>query len=201
MSPSENKPPAGIKWERRTAADLATEAGRRTTENVWRCVQRGLVYPSPYATFATFFRREHPTSAMTTKRLGEVLADVRQTIHEKFPDAHTTAILGVGFGLWQEISIADGMPLPAGMRLRFGTGADDGERAEREPVRSEVFHRPGTAFTDSGADLWFHIKSDDEAHCEGVLAWLRERLEDERGLGRRRENSLASGSDEVEPTR
>jgi deferrochelatase/peroxidase EfeB len=150
MSTSENKPPAGIKWERRTAADLATEAGRRTTENVWRCVQRGLVYPSPYATFVTFFRREHPTSAMTRKRLGEVLADVRQTIHERFPGAHTTAILGVGFGLWQEMSIADDTPLPAGTRLRFG--ADDGEHAEREPVRSEVFHPPGTAFTDSGAD-------------------------------------------------
>ena len=40
MSTSEIKPPAGIKWESRTAVDLATDAARRTTENVWRCVQR-----------------------------------------------------------------------------------------------------------------------------------------------------------------
>src|SRR6516164_4250239 len=159
MSTSETQPPAGIKWESRIAADLATDAGRRTTENVWRCVQRGLVYPSPYATFVTFFRQENLKSAMTKKRLGKVLADTRHTIHEQFPNAHTTAILGVGFGLWQEMSISDGTPLPAGMRLQFAVGVDGGERNQRPPVSSEVFHRPGTAFVDSAADLWFHIKS------------------------------------------
>ena len=83
MSNSEIKPPAGIKWQSRTAADLATDAGRRTTDNVWRCVQRGLVYPSPYATFVTFFRQQHPKSAMTKKRLGKVLADARRTAHRR----------------------------------------------------------------------------------------------------------------------
>jgi deferrochelatase/peroxidase EfeB len=137
-----------------------------------------LVYPSPYATFVTFFRPENPKSAMTKKRLGKVLADARHTIHEQFPNAHTTAILGVGFGLWQEMSIADGTPLPRGMRLRFGIGAEEGARNERRPVRSEVFHRHGTVFVDSEADLWFHIKSDNEAYCTGLMAWLRERLEE-----------------------
>jgi len=61
MSTSEIKRPAGSKWEPRTAADLATDAGRRTTEDVWCCVRRRLVYPSAYATFATFFRPEHRT--------------------------------------------------------------------------------------------------------------------------------------------
>ena len=181
MSNSEIKPPAGIKWESRTAADLATDAGRRTTDNVWRCVQRGLVYPSPYATFVTFFRQEHPKSAMTKERLGKVLADARHNIHQHFPNAHTTAILGIGFGLWQEMSIADGTSLPAGMQLQFGIGVDQDERTKPQPVSSKVFHHPGTAFVDSGADLWFHIKSDNEAHCEGMLAWLRARVEKEEG--------------------
>jgi deferrochelatase/peroxidase EfeB len=128
--------------------------------------------------FVTFFRQEHPESTMTKGRLGKVLADARHTIHQQFPDAHTTAILGVGFLLWQEMSIADGTALPVGMRLRFGIGEDEGERNKRPPVRSEVFRRPGTAFADSGADLWFHIKSDIEAHCAGLLVWLRERLEE-----------------------
>src|SRR5579863_8500880 len=114
MSTTENKPPAGVHWKSGTAADLSTEAGRRTTENVWRCVQRGLVYPSPHAVFVTFFRRDHPESAMTKARLGQVLADARHTIHQHFSDAHTTAILGVGFGLWHEMSAADGTPLPRG---------------------------------------------------------------------------------------
>jgi hypothetical protein len=61
MSTSVIKPPAGIKWEPRTAADLATDAGRRTTEDVWCCVPWRLVCPSAYATFATFSRQEHRT--------------------------------------------------------------------------------------------------------------------------------------------
>jgi Dyp-type peroxidase family len=178
MSTSDIKPPAGIKWQSRTAADLATDAGRRTTEDVWRCVQRGLVYPSPYATFVTFFRQERPASAMTKARVGKVLADARHTIHQRFSGAHTTAILGVGFGLWQEMSVADRTPLPNGMRLRFGIGSGEGKRNDQTAVRSELFHRPGTAFVDSGADLWFHIKSDNETHCAGMLTWLRERLEE-----------------------
>ncbi len=175
MSTSEPKPPSGIHWKARTAADLATDAGRRTIEDVWRCVQRGLVYPSPHAAFVTFFQRQHLESPMTKARLGRLLADSRQVIHDRFPDAHTTAILGVGFALWQEMSTAAGTPLPKGMRLRFGIG---GENAQ-EPVRSSVFQRPGVAYKDSEADLWFHIKSDNGAHCEGVMAWLRNRLENE----------------------
>jgi hypothetical protein len=124
MSMPEINPPPGLNWKSRTAADLSTDAGRRTTENVWRCVQRGLVYPSPHAVFVTFFRRQHPESAMTKARLGKVLAEARHTIHKKFPDPHTTAILGVGFGLWHEMSAGDGTPLPDGMRLQFGIGAD-----------------------------------------------------------------------------
>ena len=106
-TPSTN-PPAGLDWKlaSRTADDLSTDAGRHATDDVWRCVQRGLVYPSPYAIFVTFFRRARPAAAMTKLRLGRVLAEARHEIHEKFRKAHTTAVLGVDFGLWREMSIA-----------------------------------------------------------------------------------------------
>jgi len=164
MTASANNPPAGLKWEleSRTAADLTPERARQTSDNVWSCVQRGLVYPSPYALFVTFFRKPS-AKPMTKQRLGHVLANVRHEIHVNFPKAHTTAILGVGFDLWREMSQADGTTLPRGMALQFGDG---------------VFTRPGTAFMNSRADLWFHIKSDNEQHCEGVYAWLRHRLEE-----------------------
>jgi Dyp-type peroxidase family len=173
MSTQDTRQPAGLNWNltSRTAADLSADAGRRTADDVWRCVQRGLVYPSPHAMFATFFRREHSGPGMTKWRLGHILANARHMIHEKLPKAHTSLILGVSFGLWQEMSVADGLPLPVGMRLQ----------SEMEPGqnRARVFHRPGTAFFDSGADLWFHIKSDIELHCNGVLEWLRHRLEEQ----------------------
>src|ERR1700686_4576735 len=177
MSNLKIHPPPGVNWKSSTAADLSTDAGRRTTEDVWRCAQRGLVYPSPHAVFVTFFQREHLESAMTKGRLGKVLADARHTIHEQFPEAHTTAILGVGFGLWYDMSVADGTPLPDGMRLQFAAGADKHGHNYEPSLRSALLHPQGVAFTDWGAGLWFHIKSDQAAHCEGVMAWIRHRLE------------------------
>jgi Dyp-type peroxidase family len=173
MSKSKLELPAGIEWKTSSAADLATESGRRTTQDIWRCVQRGLVYPSPFAMFVTFFQREHLQSPMTKVRLAELLASARDMIHQKFPGAHTTVVLGVDFALWHEMSVADGAPLPKGMRLQFAMGAEGSPQS----LRSSVFLRPGVAFKDSEADLWFHIKSDKEEHCMGVRDWLQQRLE------------------------
>ena len=84
MAKANTNAPAGLDWKvaSRTVKDLSTEGARRTTDDIWRGVQRGLVYPSPYAIFVTFFRRERPAAAMTKKRLGDVLAGARQRIHE-----------------------------------------------------------------------------------------------------------------------
>ena len=47
-TPSTNPPTGlGLKLESRTADDLSADGGRHATDDVWRCVQRGLVYPSP----------------------------------------------------------------------------------------------------------------------------------------------------------
>ena len=156
-----------------TASDLSTERGRKTSENIWRLVQRGLVYPAPCAIFVTFFRSATPKTAITKELLGRVLKHVRRKIHTDFRSKHTTAILGVSFGLWRELSAEDGSSLPLGMSLRLAPSDN--------PTLSSVFNRPGTAFKDSAADLWFHIKSDDADHCKGVLEYLRNHLEEELG--------------------
>jgi len=158
------------------AADLSAEAGRETSDRIWRFAQRGLAYPSPYAIFVTFFRRENPRSKMTKGGLGHILANARHRIHEDFPNAHTSLIMGVGFELWYEMTLVDKTPLPQGMQMQFGM---DAQSKGAPSLRSNVFHRPGSVFVDSEADLWFHIKSDKEEHCQGVLAWLRNRIEQE----------------------
>jgi Dyp-type peroxidase family len=180
MTKANSNTPARLDWKvgSRTVKDLSTDGARRTTDDIWRCVQRGLVYPSPYAIFVTFFRGERPAAAMTRERLGNVLADARKQIHEHYPKAHTTTILGVGFDLWHAMCIADGKPLPVGMSLQFSDSKHNGGGGAEPLLHSAVFTRPGTAFLDSKADLWFHIKSDDQKHCEGMLAWLRRRIEE-----------------------
>jgi hypothetical protein len=119
----------------------------------------------------TCFLKATRKPEITKELLGRVLNDVRAEIHTGFGSAHTTVILGVGFGLWHEMSAADGTAVPQGMALRFPVDRDEG--GEAGALRSRVFSCPGTPFVDSAADLWFHIKSNDERHCEGVLAWLR----------------------------
>ncbi len=141
-----------------------------THDAVWRLVQRGLVYPSPNAIFITFFR-SRKASPLTKGTLGQVVRGTRARIHADFGKAHTTAILGVGFDLWRELSARDGTSVPLGMQLH-----SDGEKAGGESSDG-VFARPGTVFVDSGADLWFHVKSDNPKHCQGLLEYLRHVLE------------------------
>ena len=179
MRKTKAKPSTSVDFNinERIARHLSTDSGRHTVDDIWRCAQRGLVYPSPYAIFVTFFRKTDLSSAITKARLGHIWLDIRKEIHSNFGKAHTTAILGVGFDLWQEMSREDETPVPKGMSLQFGIQSAESENAG--PVlRSTVFTRPGTAFVDSQADLWFHIKSDDPEHCRGVLVWLRQRIEE-----------------------
>ncbi|HEX6037268.1 Dyp-type peroxidase, partial [Longimicrobium sp.] len=156
----------------RTEADLSTEKGDHASHEIWRQVQRGLVYPAPHAIFATFWRapRAKGSRRLTKKVLRRLVKDVRREIHRNYGSRNTTAIAGVGFALWKEWCARDGTPVPTGMELRFpdGTGS-----------HSAVFARSGGTFADSDGDLWFHVKSLDPAHCEGVLEFIRRRLEDE----------------------
>jgi Dyp-type peroxidase family len=159
--------------ENPSAEFLSTLHGTQTHEDLWRLVQRGLVYPSPFAVFATFRRLPEGTGQPLTKDLlRRLMQDTRKEIHAKYGSANTTAIVGVGFRLWQEWCAQEGTELPEGMKLLF-------PEQEAPAYRSSVFSRANGTFVDSQADLWFHIKSDKEPHCEHVFAFIRQRLVEE----------------------
>ena len=155
----------------RTEADLSTTRGNETSHEIWRQVQRGLVYPSPYAIMATFWRAAPGTgNPLTRDVLRRVVREVRAEIHRAYGSQNTTAIAGVGFGLWRSWCAEDGTPVPAGMELAFPDAGGDG---------STVFGRSSGTFADSRGDLFFHVKSLDPTHCEEVLAFIRRRLREE----------------------
>ncbi|MDI3288747.1 Dyp-type peroxidase [Polyangium sp. 15x6] len=166
----------GQSLHRESAEDLSTQAGNQTSHRIWSFTQRGLVYPSPYAVFATFFRNPPgvgaPVSIQTLRRL---LVDMREEIHISWGNSHTTAVMGVGFELWREMCAAEGKAPPAGMKLVFPAQEEDGSTSES---RSALFTRRGSSFVDSEADLWFHIKSDVSENCTKVFEYLKRRLEE-----------------------
>jgi len=128
-------------------------------DETWRQAQRGLIYPAPHALFAIFWRAPEPAARPLTRAvLSQVVATLREKIHESFGSANTVAVVGVGFPLWLEWCEKEGMAPPTGMR-------------ELDPS-THVFDLSNGTFKDSGGDLWFHIKSDVEEHCPGVFEHL-----------------------------
>ncbi|APU14932.1 MULTISPECIES: Dyp-type peroxidase [Actinoalloteichus] len=138
---------------------------------VWRHVQPGLVYPSPHALFATFWRAPNG-SPVTRALLSGVMSTVRETIHERYGDANTTAVVGVGFRLWLEICEQEGVAPPTGMTMLFPSASSDAGST------SDVFERSRGTFADSQADLWFHLKSDRDGDCAAVFELVSELLAD-----------------------
>ena len=152
-------------------------------------MQRGLIYPAPFA-FTTFFLKTAPvvtakgttsssssssssstsSSSSSSRKAGaimhladltNVVTEVRNFIHKKCPDSNTTAIVGVGFKLWASWVGVDFVP--ASMKLRFPLSPD-------EPLQSNVFHQPGiSTYNDAQADLWFNIKSDNKEFIKPVF--------------------------------
>lgn len=138
------------------------------SHDIWEHVQRGLVYPAPYALFATFWAAGDG-SELTRDMLCRVAAAVRDIIDRTDGDqSNTTAVIGVGFRRWARWCAEDGTTLPKGMRLQFEDPA--------EPLTSTVFERSAGTFRDSAGDLWFHIKSDGEERCREVFDCLVELL-------------------------
>ncbi|HKR66961.1 MAG TPA: Dyp-type peroxidase [Thermoanaerobaculia bacterium] len=133
-----------------------------TRNEIWSHVQRGLVYPAPFAIYALFGRKASGGNALTKDVLTRLLRDLREEIHSSMGDAHTSAIAGVGFALWREWS----SDAPAGMQFLQPDGAS-----------CAVFARSNGTLVDSGRDLFFHIKSDKPEHCKDVLDFIRKRLE------------------------
>ena len=51
------------------------------------------------------------------KRLRSLMLHIREYIHQHCGNRHTSAVVGVGFALWQAWATQDGSALPSGMRL------------------------------------------------------------------------------------
>ncbi len=134
---------------------------------VWKHCQRGLVYPSPHAIFATFWLNQ-PASR---QQLAELMAYLRESIttNEALKGHNTTAVLGVSFQNWAVICEQDGLSLPAGMRFNHTVDGD--------PFHSKVFKASNGIFNDAHGDIWVHIKSDYEQDCDMVLDILVAYLE------------------------
>lgn len=153
----------------------------RFTE-VWKHCQRGLVYPSPFAIFTTFWfqkrgnwqANKQPDGKKLVEyktQFAKVMAEIRSKIntHEDLKDRNTSVILGVSFENWAKICDEEGIPHPKGMTLQFPEHND--------PYVSKVFRASNGAFVDSNGDLWFHIKSDSKEACEIVNSLLIKALD------------------------
>lgn len=138
-------------------------------DEVWKHCQRGLVYPSPYAIFSTFWMKK----AVDKTQLAHLMAELRQEItnNEALASKNTSAILGISFKNWAAICEEDGKTLPKGMRLNFPEKED--------PFTSEVFDASKGVFDNANGDIWFHIKSDDEAACDLLLELILNGLKED----------------------
>ncbi|WP_316820410.1 Dyp-type peroxidase [Pedobacter gandavensis] len=138
-------------------------------DEVWKHCQRGLVYPSPYAIFATFWLRK----PVDKKQLALLMATIRDEItsNDALANKNTTVVLGVSFKNWADICAKDGTDLPKGMQLNFPE--------ENDPFTSKVFDASKGVFSNAHGDIWFHIKSDFEHPCELVLELIESALKDD----------------------
>jgi len=139
---------------------LSNNRSLRTTE-IWEYMQRGLVYPSPNAIFASFWIKKE--KSINRNDLLELKQQLRTHIHKKLKNRNTTAILGVGVKYWTNVCKKEGITLPKGMKFKY---------PDKDGFSSTVVSRSSHSFLNNDADLWFHIKSDDMEHCKAVLKYL-----------------------------
>jgi len=149
-----------VVYEGATSSELSGEHGAERLANLFQLMQRGLVYPAPYARFVSLWPK--PDAEIGRAFVGGVVKRVRAAIHRSYGGAHTTAVFGVSFPLYRSWCKRDKRSVPAGMSYKFPTGAGD-------DATSKIFRRSYGVFKDSGASLWVHIKSDDPSHLEGVF--------------------------------
>ncbi|MGH7339270.1 MAG: Dyp-type peroxidase, partial [Candidatus Rokuibacteriota bacterium] len=149
-----------VVYEGATSSELSGEHGAERLANLFQLMQRGLVYPAPYARFVSLWPQ--PDAKITRAFVGGVAKKVRAAIHARFGGAHTTAVFGVSFPLYRSWCEQDKRSVPAGMSYKYPVGSGD-------QATSKIFRRSYGVFKDSGASLWVHIKSDDPSHLEGVF--------------------------------
>ncbi len=147
---------------------LSQDHSLRHTE-VWEYTQRGLVYPSPHAIFASFWVNEGKTVSKADLR--NLKLKLRSHIHttKALKDSSTTAVLGAGVNFWTQLCKTEKMPLPKGLKFKYPDPSGNS---------STVISRSSSSFQNNNADLWFHIKSDDMNACILVLKYIVKELGD-----------------------
>ncbi|MCH7736744.1 MAG: Dyp-type peroxidase [Chloroflexi bacterium] len=148
------------------SVQLSAEDGKDRCINLFQLMQRGLIYPSPFARFATFWQSDRK---ITRDFIADVVTETRKVIHDKFGDKNTTVIFGLSFDLFKSWCEADGVPEPKGMKYKFPQQDEDRET-------STVFADSSGVFFDSAASIWVHIKSDEKSHLAGCYGVVRDLL-------------------------
>ena len=163
-----------LKFEDCCASDLCSHQGDDRMVNIFQLMQRGLVYPSPFSRFVTFWAK--PGAVITREMICDLVTSTRQEIHQNFGSRNSTAIVGVSFDLFDQWCAEHSMSRPSGMAYLYPTEVSAANGATRQT--SNVFQRSAGSFQDSGGTLWIHIKSDDESHCAGVYDYIATQLEE-----------------------
>jgi len=124
--------------------------------NIWNFTQRGLVYPSPHARFVSFWLKQDTIDKPFLADLMDAIYGYIQTLtpQDSNKSKYTSAVLGVSLRLAET---------PFGVDFTDPTKAIDDSRG---------------IYKNSGADLWFHIKSDDESDCRKVSQFIQDALKD-----------------------
>jgi len=145
---------------------LSEDRNLRHTE-VWEHIQRGLVYPSPNAIFASFWVEEG--QSVSRSNLRDLKLKLRSHIHttEILKHSSTTAVLAAGINFWTNLCKKEEMSLPKGMKFKY---------PDESGNSSTVVTRSSNSFKNNDADLWFHIKSDDMTACIHVLKFIMRTL-------------------------
>lgn len=137
----------------------------RFTE-IWKYMQRGLVYPAPHATFSTVWLN----TEITREKIRQLMIAVRQEINKNpaLSSKNTTLAVGVSFDNWDLICEKDGLSRPKGMQLHYPK--------RHHPNISKVFADSNGSFKNSEGDIWLHVKSDDANACTVLQEYIEKFL-------------------------
>ena len=162
-------------YEKGDTRHLSSTEGSDRLLDVYQLMQRGLVYPSPYSRFVMFWKTENAEISREVVRAGvEKTRDL--VLQDRYREAHTSAVVGVSFELFKKWCDKHEMSYPAGMEFELPKVVVGNDGSKR--TTSTVFERSSGSFEDSGATLFVHIKSDNQAHLGELFDFVVEQLGD-----------------------
>lgn len=141
---------------------LSTNHAKERNEAIYRYMQRGLIYPAPFARFCAFWTQPQSPSRL---QIAEIVKNMRKKIHKEFGSNHTTITVAVSFELYKHWCKEDGGSIPKGMALKSD-----------QNLVEDVFKRGSHTYAHSAIDVWVYIRSDKEQHLAGVYNFLLEQM-------------------------